>query len=47
MNTPQDYMNRAIALAKKGWGYTSPNPMVGCVVVKEGKIVEAHAEQGA
>ena len=39
MNTPQDYMNRAIALAKKGWGYTSPNPMVGCVVVKEGKII--------
>ena len=39
MNTPQDYMKRAIELAKKGWGYTSPNPMVGCVVVKDGRII--------
>lgn len=34
-----DYMQRAIALAKRGMGHTSPNPMVGCVVVKDGKIV--------
>jgi diaminohydroxyphosphoribosylaminopyrimidine deaminase/5-amino-6-(5-phosphoribosylamino)uracil reductase len=34
-----DYMKIALALAAKGKGYTSPNPMVGAVVVKNGKIV--------
>ena len=29
--TNQDYMKRALELAKKAMGYTSPNPMVGCV----------------
>lgn len=33
------FMKRALELAEKGMGYTSPNPMVGCVVVKDGKIV--------
>ena len=33
--TNQDYMKRALELAKKAMGYTSPNPMVGCVVVKD------------
>ena len=33
------YMRRALELAKQGMGYTSPNPMVGCVIVKDGKIV--------
>lgn len=46
-------MQRALRLAKKGMGTTSPNPMVGCVLVKNGEIVgegfhkkagEAHAE---
>ena len=37
--TNQDYMKRALELAKKAMGYTSPNPMVGCVVVKDGRIV--------
>ncbi|PCI34211.1 MAG: riboflavin biosynthesis protein RibD [Elusimicrobia bacterium] len=32
-------MRRAIALAKRGRGRTSPNPMVGCVLVKRGRIV--------
>lgn len=32
-------MKRALALAKKGTGYTSPNPMVGAVLVKNGHIV--------
>ena len=36
--TNQDYMKRALELAKKAMGYTSPNPMVGCVVVKDGRI---------
>ncbi len=34
-----DHMNLAIELAKKGRGYTSPNPMVGAVVVRDNKIV--------
>ncbi|WP_205825204.1 bifunctional diaminohydroxyphosphoribosylaminopyrimidine deaminase/5-amino-6-(5-phosphoribosylamino)uracil reductase RibD [Bacillus sp. RO1] len=49
----QYYMKFAIDLAKRATGQTSPNPVVGCVVVKEGEIVgfgahlragEAHAE---
>jgi diaminohydroxyphosphoribosylaminopyrimidine deaminase / 5-amino-6-(5-phosphoribosylamino)uracil reductase len=33
------YMQRALALARKGTGLASPNPMVGCVLVREGQIV--------
>jgi diaminohydroxyphosphoribosylaminopyrimidine deaminase/5-amino-6-(5-phosphoribosylamino)uracil reductase len=33
------YMKRALTLAKKGLGTTSPNPVVGCVIVKNGVIV--------
>lgn len=33
------YMKRAIELAKKGKGYTNPNPMVGAVIVKDGQII--------
>lgn len=32
-------MHRALELAKKGWGSTNPNPMVGAVIAKEGKII--------
>ena len=32
-------MRRCIDLAKKGLGYTYPNPMVGCVIVYKGKII--------
>lgn len=32
-------MKRAISLAKKGEAFVSPNPMVGAVVVKNGKII--------
>ena len=51
--TEAEYMRRAITLARRGLGTTSPNPMVGAVVVKGGKIIgagyhrkagEAHAE---
>lgn len=47
------YMKRAISLAKMATGHTSPNPLVGAVVVKNNTIVgegyhhkagEAHAE---
>ena len=33
------YMRRCVELARKAIGCTSPNPMVGCVIVKDGKIV--------
>jgi len=32
-------MELAIKLAEKGKGTTSPNPMVGCIIVKRGRIV--------
>jgi diaminohydroxyphosphoribosylaminopyrimidine deaminase/5-amino-6-(5-phosphoribosylamino)uracil reductase len=32
-------MQRCIEIARKGAGTVSPNPMVGCVIVREGKIV--------
>ncbi len=35
----QKYMQMALDLAIKGEGYTSPNPMVGAVVVKGGQVV--------
>lgn len=54
--THSDYMRRAIALAEQARGWTSPNPLVGCVIVKGGKIIaegyhqkagEWHAERNA
>ena len=33
------FMQRAIQLARNGLGHVSPNPMVGCVVVLDGKII--------
>ena len=33
-----EYMKEAIALAEKAWGMTSPNPLVGAVIVKDGEI---------
>jgi diaminohydroxyphosphoribosylaminopyrimidine deaminase/5-amino-6-(5-phosphoribosylamino)uracil reductase len=32
-------MQRAFELAGKGSGYVSPNPMVGCVILSDGKII--------
>ncbi|MBM7623316.1 bifunctional diaminohydroxyphosphoribosylaminopyrimidine deaminase/5-amino-6-(5-phosphoribosylamino)uracil reductase RibD [Sporohalobacter salinus] len=55
-NTDYDYMKLALKLAAKGRGRTSPNPMVGAVIVKDGEIVgkgyhhaagKAHAEINA
>ena len=54
--TNRDYMLRAVELAKKGIGWTAPNPMVGAVIVKDGRIIgegchkkcgELHAERNA
>ncbi|MFC1601273.1 bifunctional diaminohydroxyphosphoribosylaminopyrimidine deaminase/5-amino-6-(5-phosphoribosylamino)uracil reductase RibD [Candidatus Sumerlaeota bacterium] len=33
------YMSKALALARKGLGQTSPNPMVGCLIVKNDQII--------
>ncbi len=40
-------METALALAEKGRGYTSPNPMVGAVVVRNGEIVGKGWHQAA
>ncbi len=37
--TDQEYMRRALELAVRGAGHVSPNPMVGAVVVKDGRII--------
>lgn len=39
MISHKKYMDLAIKLAEKGKGMTSPNPMVGCIIVKRGRIV--------
>ncbi len=50
------FMLEAVALAQRGWGKTSPNPLVGAVIVKDDRIIgrgyhqragEAHAEVNA
>src|SRR5271170_118882 len=33
------FMEHALELARKGAGLASPNPMVGCILVREGQIV--------
>ena len=52
----ENYMRRAIELARNGEGWTNPNPLVGAVIVKDGKIIgegwhhkygELHAEREA
>lgn len=54
--TDRRYMRRAIELARHGKAYASPNPMVGAVIVHEGRIIgegyhrragEGHAEVNA
>ena len=54
--THEYYMRRAIELAKLGAGWVSPNPLVGAVIVKDGRIIgegyherygELHAERNA
>jgi diaminohydroxyphosphoribosylaminopyrimidine deaminase/5-amino-6-(5-phosphoribosylamino)uracil reductase len=37
--TDLKFMKRSLTLAHKGVGHTSPNPAVGCVVVKNGTII--------
>ena len=56
MNIHEKYIKRCIELAQNGLGNTYPNPMVGSVIVHDGKIIgegwhqkagEAHAEVNA
>lgn len=53
MKDDERWMKRALRLAEKGRGRTSPNPMVGAVLIQDGEVVgegyhskagEAHAE---
>lgn len=37
--TQPDYMSEALALARRGTALTSPNPMVGAVIVRDGEVV--------
>ncbi len=55
-NYDEKYMKMALELAQKGKGMTSPNPVVGAVIVKDGEIIgtgfhekygEPHAERNA
>jgi diaminohydroxyphosphoribosylaminopyrimidine deaminase/5-amino-6-(5-phosphoribosylamino)uracil reductase len=41
MFTPEDhrYMSRALELAALGLRTATPNPRVGCVVVREGRVI--------
>ncbi len=54
--TDEQYMQKAIELAEKGIGFVNPNPLVGAVIVKDGRIIgegyherygEPHAERNA
>lgn len=56
MHVDETYMRRALELAARGRGRTSPNPMVGCVIVRDGAVIgegfhakagEPHAEVNA
>lgn len=56
MNTHEKYMKRCLEIAQKGLGHAAPNPLVGCVIVLDDKIIgegyheqygKAHAEVNA
>ena len=52
----EEYMRKALELAQRGMGFVSPNPMVGAVIVRDGRIIgegwhkkygDLHAERNA
>lgn len=56
MKPNEHYMKRCFELALKGLGHVAPNPMVGCVIVKDREVIaegyhkeygKAHAEVNA
>jgi diaminohydroxyphosphoribosylaminopyrimidine deaminase / 5-amino-6-(5-phosphoribosylamino)uracil reductase len=56
MSINEKYMFRCLELAEKGLGWVAPNPLVGCVIVKDERIIaegyhekygEPHAEVNA
>jgi len=56
LNSDEKYMLMALGLAERGLGSVEPNPMVGCVIVKDGEVIgqgfheefgQAHAEINA
>lgn len=55
-STDRHHLRRALEIGRRGWGGAHPNPLVGCVLVREGVVVgegwhecfgEAHAEANA
>ena len=56
MSEHEKYMRIAVELAKGGTGFVNPNPLVGAVIVKNGRVIgsgyhrrygELHAERNA
>lgn len=49
MNADRKYMRRAVELAEKAIGFTTPNPVVGAVIVKNGCVIGEgwHTKAGA
>jgi len=56
MRSDEEFMQHALSLAERGRGRVMPNPLVGCVLVKNGQIIAEgwhdrigglHAEQAA
>ncbi len=45
MKSDQHWMQLALELAKRGQGYVEPNPMVGCVVVRQGELIASGFHQ--
>ena len=39
MKSDEHFMHSALRLAQKGLGSVEPNPAVGCVIVRDGKII--------
>jgi len=35
----EEYMKLALKLARRGFGWTSPNPVVGAVLVKDSRVI--------
>ncbi len=44
----ENFMRRALDAARRGWGDTHPNPMVGALIVEDGEVVAEghHAKAG-